>query len=152
MKSNTYTTKIFFLTLLISILINSSCSYLSSYHFEIQQGNVLEQSQVNKLRLGMKKEQVQFILGNPLLKDMFHINRWDFYYSLIDENQKVSTQKMTLFFNESGLIKIAGDYKIDINAPVIEKQQSFIVKEEHYEEPSKWYETIFWWTARKENN
>jgi len=59
---------------------------------------------------------------------------------------------MTLLFDETGLIKISGDYIVDKNAPVIEKQKSFIVKEEHYEEPSKWYETIFWWTARKENN
>ncbi|MBF0264751.1 MAG: outer membrane protein assembly factor BamE [Gammaproteobacteria bacterium] len=129
----------------------SSCSYFSSYHFDIQQGNVIEQSQVNKLRMGMKKEQVQFILGNPLLKDMFHINRWDFYYSLIDENLKTTTSQMTLFFNETGLYKIDGDYKVNENAPVEQKQQSFIVGEKHYEEPSKWYETIFWWNARKDN-
>lgn len=36
---------------------------------------------VKQLKVGMTKEQVAFLLGNPVLADSFHTNRWDYFYS-----------------------------------------------------------------------
>ncbi|HCZ17273.1 MAG TPA: outer membrane protein assembly factor BamE, partial [Candidatus Accumulibacter sp.] len=46
----------------------------------VQQGNVLTQEMVAQLRPGLSKDQVRFILGTPVLVDMFHLNRWDYFY------------------------------------------------------------------------
>ncbi|MFW9608685.1 MAG: outer membrane protein assembly factor BamE, partial [Aquaspirillum sp.] len=52
-------------------------TWLSPHAIDIQQGNAITQDQVDKLRPGMTRQQVQAIVGTPLLKDMFHANRWD---------------------------------------------------------------------------
>ena len=52
------------------------------YRPTIQQGNVVKQEQVNELRPGMSKRQVKFLLGTPMLNDVFHANRWDYVYTI----------------------------------------------------------------------
>ena len=37
---------------------------------------------IEKIKLGMNKEQVLFVLGSPLIVDSFHPERWDYIYML----------------------------------------------------------------------
>ena len=57
------------------IAIFSGCSsvprIISEYKIDIQQGNVLTQEMVSQLKPGLTKDQVRFILGTPVLMDMF---------------------------------------------------------------------------------
>jgi outer membrane protein assembly factor BamE len=55
---------------------------VTEYRIDVQQGNVLTQEMVSQLRPGLSKDQVRFILGTPVLTDMFHANRWDYAYRL----------------------------------------------------------------------
>jgi outer membrane protein assembly factor BamE len=92
-----------------------ACSWVprpfTEYKIDIQQGNVLTQDMVAQLRPGLSKDQVRFILGTPVLMDMFHVNRWDYVYRL----QKGSTGEVemrkfsTLFDDDDRLIRVAGD-------------------------------------------
>ena len=41
------------------------------YKIDIQQGNVIEQDMINKLKPGMDKNQVKFIMGTPVIVDPF---------------------------------------------------------------------------------
>ena len=58
------------------------CSYVpripgvTPYRMEIQQGNFVSQEMVAQLKPGMSKEQVRFILGTPLVTDIFHAERY----------------------------------------------------------------------------
>ena len=47
----------------------------------MQQGNVVTQDSVSKLKKGMTKSEVRQVLGTPLLMDPFHGNRWDYFFS-----------------------------------------------------------------------
>ena len=60
---------------------SSPLSYVNAYKIDVQQGNVLTQEMVGQLRQGQTREQVRFILGTPLLADIFHQQRWDYVYS-----------------------------------------------------------------------
>ena len=42
---------------------------------EVQQGNIINQEMVNKLRPGMDKGQIRFIMGTPLLVVIFGLVR-----------------------------------------------------------------------------
>jgi len=53
---------------------------ITPYRMEIQQGNYVSKDSVEKLKPGMTKEQVRFVLGTPLVTDIFHANRWDYPY------------------------------------------------------------------------
>lgn len=53
---------------------------------------------VEKLRPGMTKAQVRFVLGTPLVTDTFDDNRWDYYYLLTDQDQLNFTERFTVYF------------------------------------------------------
>ena len=79
------------------------------YKVTIQQGNAITQEMVSKLRPGMSKSQVRFILGTPPITDMFHVNRWDYVYILKQGREIKEERKLTLFFENDLLARVAGD-------------------------------------------
>ena len=92
-----------------------ACSWVprpfTEYKIDIQQGNVLTQDMVAQLRPGLSKDQVRFILGTPVLMDMFHANRWDYVYRLQKGSTgEVEMRKFSAFFDaENRLIRVEGD-------------------------------------------
>lgn len=107
------------LAALVAALMLGACSsvprIVTEYRIDIQQGNVLSQDQVSQLRPGLTQDQVRFILGTPLLVDMFHSDRWDYVYRF--QNGKtgaVETRRFTVFFNNEGkLYRVSGDVTAD---------------------------------------
>ncbi|SDH89579.1 outer membrane protein assembly factor BamE [Propionivibrio dicarboxylicus] len=85
--------------------------FVNEYKIDIQQGNVLSQDMVSQLRPGLTKDQVRYILGTPVLTDMFHASRWEYFYSLRKGNSgDTERRKFTVFFDADGkLIRVAGD-------------------------------------------
>lgn len=97
-------------TLLI-LLLNfnlSGCAILlpDPHKLDIQQGNRVQQKDVNKLELGMSRNQVKFILGTPLLKDGFHGDRWDYIDYYKPGNGEPQQSRLSLIFKGDQLIKI----------------------------------------------
>jgi outer membrane protein assembly factor BamE len=82
---------------------------ITPYKPEIQQGNYLSQEIVAQVKPGMTREQVRFLLGTPLLTDIFHADRWDYVYWREAENGKRETRKVALFFSDNKLERIQGD-------------------------------------------
>ena len=93
----------------------SGCSsvprVVNEYKIDVQQGNVLPQEMVSQLRPGLRKDQVRFILGSPVLMDMFHANRWDYVYRLKKGSTgAVEMRKFSVFFDvDDKLVRVAGD-------------------------------------------
>ena len=50
------------------------------YRIDIQQGNLLDDEDINQVDVGMTRSQVQFLLGTPMVADSFHRDRWDYAY------------------------------------------------------------------------
>ncbi len=59
----------------------SACAGFGVYKIDIQQGNLITQEQLAKVKPGMNRLDVRNALGTPLLQDAFHANRWDYYFS-----------------------------------------------------------------------
>ena len=98
---------IMFHQILFSFLIMAmivSCSSLSPYNVQILQGNILEEKDIEKLSEGLTRDQVQFIFGTALIKDPFHADRWDYYYSVQVGDQKLNENKLSIFFDSEGLV------------------------------------------------
>lgn len=100
------------LTLVVLILL-AGCSSVPSllYKIEIQQGNVITQEMVDKLKPGMTRSQVRFALGSPMISDAFHDNRWDYVYRLEQEGRLVEQRQLTVFFDDDELVRIDGSFK-----------------------------------------
>ena len=101
---------VFFLVVAVT-----GCSWVprpvSEYKIDIQQGNVLTQDMVSQLKPGLTKDQVRFILGTPVLTDMFHANRWDYIYRLQKGSTgEVEMRKFSTFFDANErLVRVTGD-------------------------------------------
>src|SRR5712692_4507122 len=62
-----------------------------------------------EIKPGMTRQQVRFILGTPLLTDIFHADRWDYVYWRETESGKREQRKLALYFNEGKLARVEGD-------------------------------------------
>jgi len=117
-------TKLIFLTVL-----RASCSasmpsgtLLAPYKMDIRQGNYVTQDMREKLKLGMTKLQVHYVLGTPMIIDAFHGNRWDYVYRLEQRGEIVEKQRLTLYFDGDKLVKI--DEGKPVNAAPVAAQQA----------------------------
>jgi outer membrane protein assembly factor BamE len=82
---------------------------LKPYRIDIQQGNYLSQEMVSQLKKGMTREQVRFVLGTPLVADIFHADRWDYvYYRELQDGRK-EQRNISVFFVQDKLDRVAGD-------------------------------------------
>ncbi len=79
------------------------------YKMDIQQGNVVTSEMLLKLRPGMTKSQVKFIMGTPLLVDSFRTNRWDYFYQLRKQGKIVNQRRVILDFEDDLLKRVRGD-------------------------------------------
>jgi outer membrane protein assembly factor BamE len=79
---------------------------------------------VAQLRVGMTPEQVRFVLGTPLLNDLFHETRWDYPFRLIKGDGDITSSRVVVFFKEGRVSHFEGgdlpdekDYLRRIAAP-----------------------------------
>ncbi len=92
--------------ILVLTLSLAACSHLTPYQMDIRQGNLITPEMREKLKLGMSKQQVRYVMGTPLLADAFHENRWDYEYSLAQRGKLAERQGMTLYFEGDNLARI----------------------------------------------
>ena len=97
------------LTLHVLLLI-AGCSSIPSllYKIEIQQGNVITHEMLEKVKPGMTRAQVRFVLGSPMISDAFHGNRWDYVYRLEQEGRLIEQHRITVFFEDDRLTHTEG--------------------------------------------
>lgn len=80
------------------------------YKLSVQQGNVITQEMVDRLKPGMTRNQVAFVMGKPVLSDPFNDDQWVYVYSLEVPDYFTQTFKMVLAFEGDTLATITGDY------------------------------------------
>lgn len=92
----------------------AGCAGFGVYKIDIQQGNLVTQEQMSKIKTGMSRIDVRNTLGTPLLQDVFHANRWDYYFS-DDRGTKYGPFgrekerfQVTIFFEDEKVSKIDG--------------------------------------------
>ncbi len=89
----------------------AGCSFPGVYKIDIQQGNVVTQDMIDQLRPGMTRRQVRFIMGNPLITDTFHANRWDYLYSIQPGGGTRLQERISLMFDGNDqLAGLSGDF------------------------------------------
>lgn len=96
--------------LILFCMLLASCGGLAGpltpYKMDIRQGNFVTAEMREKLKLGMSRQQVRYLLGTPMINDAFHGNRWDYVYLLERHGNLVENQRLTLYFDGDNLVKI----------------------------------------------
>ena len=79
------------------------------HKIDVEQGNYVTQDLVDQLKPGMTRAQVKGILGTPLLADVFHANRWDYYFDNSKGGKKLAHKRLTVVFQDDKLASWTGD-------------------------------------------
>ncbi|HTJ96458.1 MAG TPA: outer membrane protein assembly factor BamE [Rhodocyclaceae bacterium] len=105
-----------YLPILAASLLLSACagtqdmvSKLNPFKIDIRQGNYVSQEMVAQLKPGQTKDQVRFILGTPLITDVFHADRWDYVYRFQPGRGEAQQRRLIVFFDDNKLLRVAGD-------------------------------------------
>ncbi|MCL2918294.1 outer membrane protein assembly factor BamE [Shewanella litorisediminis] len=101
----------------------SGCSVFDwlVYKPDIPQGNYMEPQQVEKLRIEMTKEQAEYVLGRPVLRDSFADDTWYYVYHFKSgRDASIIHKELVLYFRNNQLVKVTGDYELssEFNTPL----------------------------------
>ena len=101
---------------LCAIFLMVSITACSSwvYRIDIPQGNYLEQKDVDKLQIAMTKEQVNYVLGSPVVIDSFNSDTWHCVYRFKSgKSGRLSVSKqLTIQFDNDKLVSAEGDFEL----------------------------------------
>ncbi len=104
--------------LMLAAVLLAGCKFpniptvITPYRIDIQQGNVVTQEKIAKLRPGMTRAQVRFALGSPLLVDPFRTDRWDYVYMFQKQGKEIERRNITVLFKDDKLERIEGDVAV----------------------------------------
>ena len=88
---------------LASALVLGGCSI---YKLDIQQGNYFSDEMVAKLKPGMTRKQVLFVMGTPIVSDPFHKDRWDYVYTNQEAGGEIQRKHLVVYFENDTLDRI----------------------------------------------
>lgn len=134
--------KTFRVAVLSAVLVLTSCTTIAThipgvYAIDVDQGNIIDQEMIDQLRPEMNKRQVLYVLGTPLLVDVFHKDRWDYIYSVQPGSEDRMQKRITLFFKGDNLMGVQGDFRPS-TLPVVVKS-----KDETVDVPKRELEKTF---------
>jgi len=119
--------------ILISLLFGlslSGCTSMSNFSLvhtpDIQQGNIITPEMVAELKPGMSRRQVRFLLGTPLLVDVFHQQRWDYPFTMKKRNEPMELKRFSVYFKGDELARYEGDI-LPAAAPQLSKDKKEII-------------------------
>ncbi len=97
--------------LLISLTTLAACggdpAWLPRAHkITIQQGNLLSETQVEQIAVGMGRSEVRSLVGAPVSNTSFHEQRWDYYYTSTPAGQPTQAKRLSLYFENEKLQKL----------------------------------------------
>lgn len=100
-----------YLALAACALVLSACGFI--YRIDVQQGNYVAQENVAKLKAGMSRNEVRQLLGTPLLRDVFHADRWDYYFSNTSGSRSDPPSRLTVIFKDDKVVQWTGEGRTD---------------------------------------
>ena len=144
--------KILFLILVqMAMIIVSGCqllpdnAQLKSYRVLVQQGNVIDESKVDSLKINMTKEQVIFLMGEPVVNNIFDKERWDYVYYKKRDPEETQLNIVSIFFkdeniysmkkitkNDDGLFDVKANSKNDL-PEFINDEEAIALKKEIFD-------------------
>ena len=95
---------------LLATLLTTGCGWPRVHKVTVQQGNVISQEMIDKLTPGMTRSQVAFIMGEPVVKNSFNTDRWDYIYTIVVPRILEDEKRISLYFENDVLAYFTGDF------------------------------------------
>jgi outer membrane protein assembly factor BamE len=99
---------------LILLLMLISALGACVYRVDVQQGNLLEQNDIETVTPGMTRSQVRFVLGSPVVNDPFRNDRWDYIYYFRKGRSSTADRRWLIVYFEDDLVReVLRDVPVD---------------------------------------
>jgi len=101
---------------LITILLTTTLPLAAGcvYQASLSQGNLLKQSDLDQVKVGMTRSQVRFLLGTPMIDDPFHEERWDYVYYLKVGREKATFKRwVSIYFDGETVREIVDEQELE---------------------------------------
>ena len=83
------------------------------YRLDVQQGNLLDETDIQSITPGMTRSQVRYLLGTPVAVDPFRTDRWDYmYYLRPGKSRKASQRWLIVWFDGDAVREVNRDVPI----------------------------------------
>ena len=111
----------------------SGCNFNSYvYRPTVHQGNLVTQEMVDQLSVGMGRQQVMFLMGEPLIQNPLRRNQWDYVYYNSPRRGTESMRRLMLIFDDNDqLAKIESmDMPTELQSDhmILGRETDFVVK------------------------
>lgn len=111
MKKNTIKTLCFSFYPLALLAALSGCTLITPYTPPVQQGKIIQKNIMQKIKPGMTKAQIQYLLGSPDIQSPLDHNQWYYVYTFQRTiHPPREERKLILSFENDKLASISGDY------------------------------------------
>ena len=115
-------------SLLAGCSFDSIVGVVDPYRIDVRQGNYVDQDMVSQLKRGMSRDQVRFVLGSPLVVDMFRKDRWDYVYRFKPGSGAAEQRAISVFFVDDLLHHVEGDVVGEGGAPAAAAERSRVIE------------------------
>ncbi|EHL29442.1 outer membrane protein assembly factor BamE [Legionella drancourtii] len=94
---------------LLGVLFTLTLTQCTSFDFArrvAQQGNLIPKAKVDRLKVGMSKNDVAILMGTSLLSPTFNNDRWDYAYTWRKGHGNMTITTVSLYFSHGTLRQI----------------------------------------------
>ncbi len=123
------------------IFVTSIASFILTscvYQVDVEQGNIVTREMVDLLEPNMNKRQVRFVLGSPLVVDVFHQNRWDYIYSLQPGGETREQKRISVIFEDERLVGLQGDFRPSNEPPDETPKDTTVIVSKREKDKTLW--------------
>jgi outer membrane protein assembly factor BamE len=92
---------------LLLVLALAGCGSVI-HRIDVQQGNIVAPEAFLRIKPGMTKTEVRNVAGTPLLTDIFHANRWDYYFRNEQRGKLVEQNRFSVYFENEKVVRVEG--------------------------------------------
>ncbi|MFT5314091.1 MAG: outer membrane protein assembly factor BamE [Paraglaciecola sp.] len=104
-----------------SLMLSACADWI--FRIDVPQGNFLDVKDVERLRIGMNKEQVVYVLGKPVVEDAFDHDTWYYLYQMkrgMKKRGEDFRKELKIVFVDNKITEVTGDFELseDFNTPL----------------------------------
>lgn len=97
------------------------------YKMTVQQGNIVTEEMIDRLEPGMTRNQVRYLLGTPVLVDIFHTDRWYYTYTVRRGHSEMEKRPLAVYFDGDLMVRIEGYIHPDAQRAASREPQEMLV-------------------------
>jgi outer membrane protein assembly factor BamE (lipoprotein component of BamABCDE complex) len=94
------------LTLLAACAV-AGCAVV--YKLPTRQGNIMDQKDLEQVKVGMTKDQVRYLMGTPVASSPFEPDRWTYFGYYKPPRGDAVSRTVEMYFQGNKLARVSGD-------------------------------------------